>query len=40
VLFQAFLWGFAGHTYIEAFQHAVELRIGQAESGVFGKNTF
>lgn len=38
VLFETFLWCFAGHSHIQAFQDAVKLRIGGTEFRVFREN--
>jgi hypothetical protein len=35
---ESFLRSFAGHSHIKALEHTIELRIGCAESPVFGKN--
>ena len=37
MLFEPFLWCFAGHTYIQALEHAMELWFGLTELGAFGE---
>ena len=40
MLLKPFLRCLARHTYIEAFEHSIELRVGSPKAGVFGEHPF